>query len=141
MHRVTAVLLAALLLPFTASAGQLGAYGAYWAPDDAESGYGYGAKLSLGFLPFLQLEARASVFDDLSEDISAPGGQRIDLDLEDTVLELGLLAELPTLGAGIVPYLGGGLGYHMLDLTVQGSGRETHEAVVRFIQENLADWS
>jgi 1-acyl-sn-glycerol-3-phosphate acyltransferase len=26
-------------------------------------------------------------------------------------------------------------------LTVQGSGRETHEAVVRFIQENLADWS
>ena len=96
-----------------ARAGGLGIYGANWSPNDADAGYGAGAKLQFG--DTVALELRGSYFQDLSDDVDSIG---LDVDLEVLPLEVGLVIKIPT-DSAITPYIGGGGGYYQMEVTAE----------------------
>lgn len=101
-----------------AAAGGLGFYGAYWSPHDGDSGYGLGAHLQMDISSTLALEARGSFFEDLTADLR--NGTRItEYNLEATPLELGVIIKINVADAALRPYIGGGLGYYVLDIQTE----------------------
>lgn len=117
MKKWMAILFAGVTLA-DAQAGGLGFSGAYWNPKDAEDGYGAAARLQVDLSSTVSLDIRGAYFPDMSEDISTPAGE-IDSDLEIIPLEVGLLLHPKVADKGVQPYIGGGIGYYMLELDTE----------------------
>ena len=112
MKKVVAIM-ALVACSTVARAGGLGIYGANWSPNDADAGYGAGAKLQFG--DTVAIELRGSYFQDLSDDVDSVG---LDVDLEVIPLEVGLVIKIPT-GGAITPYIGGGGGYYKMEVEAE----------------------
>jgi len=95
------------LLAGPASATDFGLFGAYWDTKDADNALGVGGKFD--FARFLEL--RASYFSDLTADTSP---ERRDFEIKAIPLEAGLNFKFAQ-SDRFTPYVGGGIGYYLLD--------------------------
>lgn len=107
MKRLFALVFAAGLCAAAASAKGIGAFGSYWDTQDADSGYGAGAKLKMDVMPFVSLEFRGLYFPELSGD-----KEGVDFDLRVIPVEAAVVAGIPILLIDIYAGAGGG-GYYM----------------------------
>ena len=116
MKRCCAFVFLALAAAGVARAeGSLSVMGSYWSPKGFQDTTGFGGKLLLGGKSF-GLELRASYFDSLKENDGLGNN-----DLQVIPLEAGLV-----LRAGeqeLVPYLGAGAGYYILNGNSSGGGQ------------------
>ena len=92
-----------------ASATDLGLHGAYWDTDEADQTFGFGAKLRFSFV-----ELRATYFDDVTADAEP---ESADFEIKAYPLEGGLVIQLLK-DSAFRPYIGGGVGYYVLDTNV-----------------------
>lgn len=109
MQKWILTLTALFVFTYQAAAGSLGLFGAYWDPSDADSEIGFGAKLNVLLSPTVALEIRGSYF----EFEESTGGTSATLEV------IPIEAALLYMFAGddvIRPYVGGGVGYYLLDL-------------------------
>jgi len=103
---IAAVFCVASSLCLAEGMSSLGLYGSYVDSDDLEEGYGAGAKLKLGLLEILSLEARGAwVQFDLDD---------ADFEIDMIPVEGALLLNIP-LADNIIPYAGAGAGYYFFD--------------------------
>jgi len=110
------------ILAFT-SATALGANGwgpliSYWSTDEGDDGVGIGGKITTEVAPNVQLEFRATWFEDLAKD-----EHNVKAELEVIPLELGLAVVGPMGQDDRFQFLaGGGIGYYLMDgkVTVRG---------------------
>lgn len=91
-------------LPATATEFAVG--GAYWDTKDADQALGISSKLGFGLV-----ELRGSYFSDVTADTEP---ERRDFEVSDVVLEAGLKWDFAE-DERVNPYVGGGIGYHLLD--------------------------
>ena len=84
----------------------IGAFGAYWNTEDAGDGGGGGFRLSGYVLPNVDVEVRASYY----ENVALADGDELDV----IPLELGLTIYFP-LGPDVEFYAGAGAGYYIMD--------------------------
>jgi len=94
------------LLAQPASATDFGIGGAYWSTKDAKEAYGATAKLRWGIA-----ELRGSYFSDVTADTDP---ERFDFEISAIPIEAGLAFRFAE-GAAFSPYVGGGVGYYLLD--------------------------
>ena len=87
-----------------------GLYLSYWDTADLDHGIGPGAVLSAEMIPAVQMEARVSLFDDLSDDEDA-GVPEVGVVPVELGLTVGLPSESPVRG-----YVGIGAGYYVFDV-------------------------
>ncbi|HEV8577738.1 MAG TPA: outer membrane beta-barrel protein [Thermoanaerobaculia bacterium] len=95
------------LLAGPASAADFGLFGSYWDTKDADQALGVGGKVD--FARFLEL--RASYFSDLTADTSP---ESRDFELKALPLEAGVNFKFAQ-SDRVQPYVGGGIGYYLLD--------------------------
>jgi opacity protein-like surface antigen len=95
------------LLAGPASATDFGLFGSSWETKDADQGLGLGGKLGVGRF----FELRAAYFSDLTADTSP---ERRDFEIKAVPLEAGLAFKFAE-GERFTPYVGGGVGYYLLD--------------------------
>ena len=95
--------------PGTASAADFGLHGAYWDTDEADRTFGFGAKLRFSFV-----ELRATYFDDVTADVEP---EAADFEIKAYPLEGGLVIQFLK-DSTFRPYIGGGVGYYVLDTNV-----------------------
>ena len=93
-----------------ASANGLGVFGSYWDTKDADSGWGGGAKLQLEAMPNIYIEARGSYFPDFGD--SSDDDPTVDV----IPVEADAIVKFP-LADRFAPYVGGGAGYYMFDVS------------------------
>ena len=101
---IAAVALGLAALP--AAATELGIGGAFWQTEDADQALGFSSKLGFGLF-----EMRGSYFSDVTADTEP---ESRDFEISDIPLEAGLKWDFAE-GQRVNPYIGGGLGYHLLD--------------------------
>ena len=104
-------IIAIVLFGFVAAAGpatatDLGLHGAYWNTDQAERTFGFGAKLRFSFV-----ELRATYFDDVTSDVEP---ESADFEIKAYPLEGGIVIQFLK-NSMFRPYVGGGVGYYLLD--------------------------
>jgi hypothetical protein len=90
----------------SATATDLGLHGAYWNTDQAERTFGFGAKLRFSFV-----ELRATYFDDVTADVEP---ESADFEIKAYPLEGGIVIQFLK-NSMVRPYVGGGVGYYLLD--------------------------
>ncbi len=111
-----ALMLALLITTLTAAqagAGGLGIFASYWDPKDADDEIGFGAKLRFRAAPEFALELRGSYFEFEERDATTRKT------LEVIPIEGALLYNLGQ-GQPTQFYVGGGIGYYLLDLEWEG---------------------
>lgn len=96
------------LLAGPAMAADIGAYGSYWATEDADEALGAGAKVRFGVF-----ELRGTYFSDVTADTEP---ESRDFEVSAIPLEAGVAFKFAE-GARFSPYIGGGAGYYLLDTT------------------------
>ena len=101
----TAAVLALLAGP--ASAADFGLFGSYWDTKDADNAVGVGGKIDFAH----HFELRASYFSDLTADTSP---ESRDFEIKAIPLEAGLNFKFAP-SDRFTPYVGGGIGYYLLD--------------------------
>ena len=108
MKKITIIFIFLFLFAVTASAESgWGFFGSYWSPSDGEAEFGPGIRLAYEMVPGMQLDFRASYFDNLMDEDEGP-------DLEVIPLETGLCLTGPV--AGRLNLHGGvGIGYYLMD--------------------------
>lgn len=108
MKKTIGVLVCLFLSAVTASADNgWGLFGSYWSPSDGDSEFGPGIRFSFEMIPGVQLDLRASYFDNV---IDLDKGQ----DLEVIPVEAGLSLTAPVAGK-LNAYGGVGVGYYFMD--------------------------
>ncbi len=95
------------LLAGPASAADFGLFGAYWDTKDADQALGGGVKVDFARI----VELRASYFSDLTADTSP---ESRDFEIKAVPLEAGLNFKFAQ-SDRFTPYVGGGIGYYLLD--------------------------
>jgi opacity protein-like surface antigen len=95
------------LLAVPAMATDFGLYGAYWDTKDADQALGVGAKLRVGRF----VELRGTYFSDVTADTDP---ERFDFEVSAIPLEAGLRFDFAE-NEAFSPYVGGGVGYYLLD--------------------------
>lgn len=90
----------------TANATDLGLHGAYWDTKQAARTFGFGAKLRFSFV-----ELRATYFDDVTTDVEP---ESADFEVKAYPLEGGIVLQFLK-NSMVRPYVGGGVGYYLLD--------------------------
>ena len=108
MKKIVAILAAISLTTLSAGAAGVGFFGAYWDTDEAGDGFGGGGKLLLDLGGVVDIEFRGGYFQDLSTD-------GVDIDLEVIPIEAGVTVNILGSEAPYKIYVGGGVGYYMLD--------------------------
>ena len=103
------VVLGLVVAAGTASATDLGLHGAYWNTDQAERTFGFGAKLRFSFIEF-----RGTYFDDVTADVDP---EEADFEIKAYPLEGGIVLQFLK-NSTVRPYVGGGVGYYLLDTTL-----------------------
>lgn len=116
MKKTVLIAIAFSLMAGSVYAGAIGAFGSYWSPEDADSGYGYGVRLASTSDPAGYLEIRASRFDDLTDDEDG-----MDTKLTVTPLDVGITLHSGS-GDSVEFYVGGGGSYYLLDSEVEIGG-------------------
>ena len=111
----------ALFLPFACFAGGPGAYITYIDTDDLDESYGIGAKLDINITENLLVHARTAFYDTLGQDIPFRAST-LSADLEIVPVEVGVALDL-SIADRLVPYIGGGLGWYILEADVAIAGR------------------
>ncbi len=101
MRKLWIVMLVLISLAGTAQAN-LRVFGSYWGAGELEEGFGGGAGLRIELLPFLGLDVRGSYLEMDSKD-------------EVSMIPLEAAAILQYPGDLLVPYIGAGGGYYMLE--------------------------
>lgn len=96
------------LLASPAMAADIGAYGSYWATEDADAALGIGGKVRFGIV-----ELRGTYFSDVTADTEP---ESRDFEVSAIPLEAGLAFKFAE-GTRFSPYIGGGAGYYLLDTT------------------------
>jgi hypothetical protein len=116
MKKLGLVMFAMLAAAMVARAdGSLAVMGSYWSPKDFDSTPGIGGKLLLGAKSF-GLELRGSYFESVKE---SDGIGHADLQIYP--LEVGLV--LRAADQELVPYIGGGVGYYIINGNQSGADR------------------
>jgi len=95
------------LLAGPAAATDFGLFGSYWDTKDADNALGVGGKIDFARI----FEVRASYFSDLTADTSP---ERRDFEIKALPLEAGLNFKFAQ-SDRFTPYVGGGIGYYLLD--------------------------
>ncbi len=108
MKKIILAIMILVLSSITASAESgWGFFGSYWSPSDGEAEFGPGIRLTYEMVPGMQLDFRASYFDNLMDEDEGP-------DLEVIPIETGLCLTGPV--AGNLNLHGGvGVGYYLMD--------------------------
>jgi opacity protein-like surface antigen len=114
---ILAVVATLALTAAPAMATEVAAFGSGWNTKDADQAMGGGFRLD--FARYLEL--RASYFSDLTKDTSP---ESRDFEIKALPLEAGVNFKL-THDQPFTPYVGGGIGYYMLDTSVGQIDDET----------------
>ncbi|MFP6906391.1 MAG: outer membrane beta-barrel protein [Verrucomicrobiota bacterium] len=97
-------------------ANGLGVHGGYIDTEDLGDSVGIGGKFQIDLPGGLNIEGRTVMYDDLGKDLAA-GGEDVRTDLEIWPIEMGLTLDIPV-GKRFIPYIGGGIGWHLLEADV-----------------------
>lgn len=97
-------------------ANGLGVHGGYIDTEDLGDSVGIGGKFQIDLPGGLNIEGRTVMYDDLGKDL-AVGGEDVRTDLEIWPIEMGLAFDIPV-GKRFIPYIGGGIGWHLLEADV-----------------------
>ena len=118
MKKLAMLVLGVVMFSGVASAGNAwGPVVAYWDTADATDGTGWGVVFSFDVGPTLAFDVRYSWFDDFA-DASDPDVSDIDIHVEP--LEIGL-SHVAKIGEASSFHIGGGVGYYMVDGSVDGA--------------------
>ena len=111
MKRIIIALICLFLSAFTASADSgWGLFGSYWNSSDGDTEFGPGLRLVYEAVPGMQIDVRASYFDNIMDENEGP-------DLEVIPLEAGLELNAP-LADKLNVYGGIGAGYYFMDCDI-----------------------
>jgi opacity protein-like surface antigen len=110
-----------LSLPVAAFAGGPSIYGTLIDTEDLDESYGIGAKVDLDITQRLAIQVRSAFYDTLGKDITL-GRNELQTDLEIVPVEAGLTLRIP-IQDRVVPYVGAGLGWYILEADVSVNGR------------------
>jgi len=107
-------------------AGGPGIYGTYIDTEDLEESYGAGAKLDINVTQNLIIQARSAFYDTLGQDMII-GTSEIQADLNIVPVEVGMTYDL-TIADRVIPYIGGGLGWYILeaDVVIDGDAQSVN---------------
>ena len=107
-------------------AGGPGIYGTYIDTEDLEESYGAGAKLDINVTQNLIIQARSAFYDTLGQDMVI-GTSEIQADLNIVPVEVGMTYDL-TIADRVIPYIGGGLGWYILeaDVVIDGDAQNVN---------------
>lgn len=97
-------------------ANGLGVHGGYIDTEDLGDSVGIGGKFQIDLPGGLNIEGRTMMYDDLGKDLPVGGGA-VRMDLEIWPIEMGLAFDIPV-GKRFIPYIGGGIGWHLLEADV-----------------------
>lgn len=98
-------------------ANGLGFFATYWDAKDLDSAIGAGAKLQMEMAPNVALELRGSYLPEFEDE---KGGLTMTLDV--IPLEADLVLQFPVAPDQMKIYVGGGVGYYMIDGELEGGG-------------------
>ena len=119
--RLFILTLASLTFVPTLFAGGPGVFGTIIRTDDFDESYGIGAKLDVDINDLLTVEVRTAFYDTLGKGLRI-GSVPFETDLEIVPLEVGLAIDIP-IADRLQPYIGGGLGWYILEADVAVAGR------------------